>query len=60
MKSQIPLSGKNKKNTTNLLSAELAKRVLKVKLLPSMLSINLGDSLHKQSKQRDILNGNNL
>ena len=60
MKSQIPLSGKNKKNTTNLLSAELAKRVLKVKLLPSMLSINLGDSLHKQSKQRDILNVNNL
>ena len=31
MKYQILFSGKNKKNITNLLSAELAKRVVKVK-----------------------------
>ena len=31
--SQILFSGKNKKNITNLSSAELAKRVLKFKLL---------------------------
>ena len=30
MKSQILFSGKNKKNITNLLSAELAQRVVKV------------------------------
>ena len=31
MKCQIRFSGKNKKNITNLLSAELAKRVVMVK-----------------------------
>ena len=30
MKCQIPFSGKNKKNIINLLSAELAQRVLKI------------------------------
>ena len=34
MKSQILFSGKNKKNITNLLSAELAQRVVKVKSHP--------------------------
>ena len=33
MKYQILLSGKNKKNITNLLSAELAQRLVKVRLL---------------------------
>ena len=33
MKCQILFSGKNKKNITNLLSAELAKRVVKVKVI---------------------------
>ena len=31
MNCQILLSGKNKKNVTNILSAELAQRVVKVK-----------------------------
>ena len=33
MKCQILFSGKSKKNITNLLSAELAKRVVKIKSL---------------------------
>ena len=36
MKCQILFSGKNKKNITDLLSAELAKRVIKVKVVATI------------------------
>ena len=36
-KCQIPFSGKNKKNIVNLLSAELAQRVIKVKDFETVL-----------------------
>ena len=38
MKCQIMFSGKNKKNITNLLSAELAKRVVKIKMLSKIVA----------------------
>ena len=43
MKCQILFSGKNKKNITNLSSAELAQRVLKVKNIKFHLSGNRDD-----------------
>ena len=48
IKCQILFSGKNKKNIINLLSAELAQRVIKVNMV---CSINQGDS------ELSILNG---
>ena len=39
-KCQIPFSGKNAKNITSLSSAELAKRVVKVKELAPCIMIN--------------------
>ena len=49
MKCQFLFSGKNKKNITNLSSAELAQRVVKVNFC--FCFINIDNSLGKYSRQ---------
>ena len=52
MKCQILFSGKNKKNIISLSSAENAQRVVKVKVVVHVISINKCNQIARLTKTR--------